>query len=304
MMIRTVFLALAVTAALSACDGRSSDSESQAQTAETAQPEATFDQKFNLYISGYNMLIGDQSGLAKSSENYNLYNIPEATALSTLDPGSNMSYYASGLRSLQEAKAMESEEPTAEIDAAIDRLTPPMEELVSLWQELEPYYSGRAYRQDDVAKGKAADAAVKAAYAESLAALDELGESLLVVQRERGERRLVRLREAGHVAEASLVEALQKGDLLATAVSRGDLDEAARVAPELDAVLAAMRENAEEYGGPEHARILYGSVTDTFTRMLGAWRDFEANQNEVYLQSVIANYNMALRSASSIPLPS
>jgi len=248
---RTGFFTLLILAVLSGCDWGSGGSQAQAE--QEQQQQASFDEKFNLYINGYNVLITDRSGLATYAENYHLLNIPEATPANTLNLGADIPSFEGALRSLQE--------------------------------------------------GKAADPRLKTAYAESLAALDELGESLLVVQRQRSEQRVVRLKEAGHVAEASLVEALQKTDLLATAVSRNELEEAARVAPELEAALAAMRENADSYDGSESGKVLYGVVTTTLTRVLGCWRDFEANQNEVDLRTLISFYNSALRSASSIPLP-
>lgn len=303
MAYRTGLFTLLILAALSGCDWSSGGSEAQAQAEQEQEPQISFDEKFNRYINGYNVFISDGSGLATHAENYHLLNIPKATPANTLSIGTSIPSFESALRSLQEGKAMESTQPTDEIDAAIDRLTPPLEEILAQWRDLEPYYASRAYRQDDLAKGKAADPVLKTAYAESLAALDGLGEALLVVQRQRSEQRVVRLKEAGHVAEASLVETLQKADLLATAVSRNELEEAARVAPEFEAALAAMRENADSYAGSESGKILYGVVTDTLTRVLGCWRDFEANQNEVDLRTLIGFYNSALRSASSIPLP-
>lgn len=298
----TLLSAILLLFTLSACDS-STEQAGQAQAEAPSNADASLQQKLNANTGAFNVLIAPGSGLAAYAGGYDQRNIPEAIASQTISLQALPVSFENALGTLREAREIDGGELTAALDASIDRLIPALDTALSQWRQIEPYYNSRAYRNDDLAKGKAAHEPLVAALADGVAALSDMQEALSVIQRQRTEARIAALTDAGHTAEASVLSAMHTADAFVTAVSMGNIEEATRLAPDFERALEEMRSNEEQYTGPEHGKVLYGVLAGTLTRVIGSWRDYEASKDEFNLNTLIDTYNSAIRTAGSMPMP-
>lgn len=293
--------AILLTLSLSACEQQTDEKAQAAPKIDEAS--AALDKKSGHYTEGFNLLLIAGGGLESSAQVYDSWKIDQATADRTLKPSIATPMLESAVEQFKEGRALDTGEKTTVADSAVDKIVPPLETLISEWKPLQPYYDSGAYRDDDVAKGKAADPKIKAAFAESVAALGTLSDALGALQDQRNESRIAQMRDGGHEAEANFLDAIQKADRLARAASKEQFDEANAVVPDLQKALDAMRESAATYEGTQSATVIYAKTLENLTKMLGSWRDFRQNNQRVDLGTVISTYNSVIRTSASFPLP-
>jgi len=292
-----ILLALGVSG-LAGCNSAPDNTTAISATGENGSPE---DAKHAQYVSAYNGLAQNEY-LARKAEAYASYNIPGATAASTMSMMFNLDYTGPIIDELKKARAADGGDATAPLDAAADKLIPELEAMVKIERELEPYYASRAYRADDFAKGKAADGPLKARYAAAIASFDQLGAALSVYERARNARRIGELTDAGHVAEASMVSAMAAAETMISAYSRGDMAAAARQAPAVSAAVDRMRANEgklQKVAGNEH---VYKTVLAQLTEMLGLFSDYR-NGDQTARDRVLTKYNTAVSISNGYRFP-
>lgn len=300
-----VALTVALSAtALSGCNSPGGTPENgQAVTGQTANADRARpdDVKQSGYVSAFNALAQNDF-LAQKAQAYASYKIPTATPANTLDMTFTTDAVVRIVEDLKKARAEPGTEATAPLDKAADALIPPLEEIVRIERELGPYYAARAYRNDNVAKGKAADGPLKAAHANALSAFTRLGDALSVYQRRRNTQRIAELDAAGHVAEASLVRAMAAAETMIAAYSKGDMDAAARQSQLVGTALDQMRANEgkiQKIAGNEH---VYKNVLEQLTTMQGLFSDYR-NGDRTARDRVLTYYNLAVGQSNGYRFP-
>ncbi|MDJ0278665.1 DUF3829 domain-containing protein [Sphingomonas sp. 2R-10] len=293
------------TTALSGCnspDGASGNGQAATGGATAKADRAQQDDvKQSGYVSAFNALAQNDF-LAQKLEAYASYRIPTATPANTLDMTFTTDSLVRIVEDLKKARAEPGTERTAPLDKAVDALIPPLEEIVRIERELAPYYSARAYRDDNLARGKAADGPLKSAHANALSAFTRLGDALSVYQRSRNTQRIADLNAAGHVAEASLLRAMAAAETMIAAYTKGDMDAAARQSQVVGTALDQMRANEskiQKIAGNEHS---YRNVIERLTEMQGLFSDYR-NGDRTARDRVLTHYNLAVGQSNAYRFP-
>jgi hypothetical protein len=293
-------LSVIIALGLSAC-GEGGGSASPAVT-QAAGNEAT-QQKMSLYIEGFNALIDDTWGIPRYFTEYQELDIQHASPSATLRNPSNITHLEGAIEKLKEARASRGGDQGKAADDVADRLIPRLEALLAQWRTLDPYFEARAYREDNLAKAKAADAALTQAYQGSVTGIEELEKALSDYQRATNAARLEAMRKAGHAAEASTLDAMQKADFFANAVIEANTAEADRLLPEMEAAVAKLREEQGKLPADNPNKSTLNSIADDLTGMIGYYRDFKQSPAEIYQSQVVARYNSAVGSLNDVELP-
>jgi exonuclease VII small subunit len=196
-------LVCAMTMGLAACgqgDAKGPDGKPQSVSAATGN-EAT-QQKQGLYTEGFNKLIDEHWGVPENFDSYQKLDIPNADPTSSISFPENITTLETAIEKLKEGKALAGGNQSRRTDAAVDKLLPQLEALLAQWKTLDPYYESRAYREDGLAKGKAANAALMTAYQGAIAGIGELDAALSEYQRASNAAKIEALTKSGHTAEA------------------------------------------------------------------------------------------------------
>ncbi len=293
-----VALALAAIG-VSGCGSKDNGNGQAAATSSSEKP----DQKYRGYVSAYNVLIAEGTGLAAAAGAYASYNIPTRVPSSTISLSFNPDYLAGTVDELKKARAAPGSSDTAALDTAADALIPPLEEIVKAERELGPYYTGRAYRADGLAKGKAADGPLKATFARALTAIDPMKQAIAAHQRAVTATQVAKLRADGNVAEASLADAMQKAAEMIDALGRGDDAAAAKQSAMLATALDQMRADQPKLKPLAGNVPAYKNVLENLTNVQGQFSDYQ-NGKASAKQGALENYNLAVSTANIFRMPS
>ena len=297
-------LVCAMTMGLAACgqgDGKKTDGRPQSITA-AAGNEAT-QQKLGLYTEAFNKLIDKNWGVPENFDKYQKLDIPSADATGSIYFPENITTLEQAIEKLKEGKALSGGAQSQRADAAVDKLIPQLEALLAQWKTLDPYFESRAYREDGLAKAKAAHPAVMTAYQGAVAGIGELDAALSEYQRARNAAQITALNKAGHAAEANLVDAMQKADHFTTAVMEDKAEEADRLLPGLVAATAKVREAEAAMASDAKNKSEFSSIADRLDSMVGSWRDYKQSKSDYERESIVDDYNRAIEEMGDVELP-
>jgi len=295
-------LACAMSLGLTAC-GQGEGKQGGAQSvAAAAGSEATQD-KLNLYTEAFNALIDEHWGVPKYAADYQELNIPNANATGSINFPENITHLERALANLKEGKALSGGAQGQKADAAVDKLIPQLEALLAQWRTLTPYYEARAYREDALAKGKAAHPALLAAYQGATQGIEELDAALTEYQRASNAAKMAALTKAGHAAEASLIDAMQKADHFTTAVIEDKTAEADRLLPEFEAAATKLRETEAKLAADAPNKTEFTLITGYLDSMIGSWRDYKQDGSEYERESIVSSYNNAIEQMNDVEYP-
>lgn len=297
-------LVCAVTMGLAACgqgDGKNKDGRPQSVAA-AAGDEAN-QEKLNAYTDAFNDLIDEHWGVPHYFSEYQERDIPNAATSSSIYFPENISHLERALAKLKQGKALSGGALSRRADAAVEKLIPQLEALLTQWRALDPYYESRAYREDGLAKGKAAHAALMTAYQGSVAAIGELDAALTEYQRARNAARMAALVKGGHTAEANLIDAMQKADHFTTAVIEENTAEADRLLPEFEAAATRLRETEAGLAAGADNKTEFSLISGYLNSMIGAWRDYKQDKSTSRLESIVDNYNRAIEQMNDVEMP-
>lgn len=302
--VRVLALAAAAAAAmtLSAC-GNNEGGEKGSPSVAAASGSEQVQQKFSLYIEGFNKLIDDSWGVSSNFENYQKIDIPNARADGSINFPENITTLETAIAKIKEGRAVRGGSMSQAADAAADKVIAQGEALLAQWKELDPYYEARAYREDGLAKGKAAHPALMTAYQGTLAAINELDTALTTYLRARDEARLEAYRKAGHNDAAAVMDVMQKADHFSTAVIENDKAKADELLPSLEAALAELRKSEAAMKSDDPNKIEFSQILTYVTAMVGYWRDYKQSGSDNYREYVVDNYNRAVDQVNDLELP-
>ncbi|WP_428154531.1 DUF3829 domain-containing protein [Brevundimonas sp.] len=298
-------LVCAMTMGLAACgqgDAKGgADGKPQSVSAATGN-EAT-QQKQGLYTEGFNKLIDEHWGVPENFDSYQKLDIPNASTTSSISFPENITTLETAIEKLKEGKALAGGNQSRRTDAAVDKLLPQLEALLAQWKTLDPYYESRAYREDGLAKGKAAHAALMTAYQGAIAGIGELDAALSEYQRASNAAKIEALTKSGHPAEASLIDAMQKADHFTTAVIEDNPAEADRLLPEFVAAAAKLRTAEAGLPADDENKSEFGSIAGYVDSMIGSWRDYKQSKSDYERESIVDDYNRAIDRMNDVEMP-
>ena len=297
-------VALAAVLGLSACGDNKGNGENPAprSVARTTGDEAT-QQKMNLYVEAYNALIDDPWGVPKYFVEYQNLNIPGASASSPIHFPENISHLERAIEKLKEGRALNGGNQGKRSDEAVDQMIPQLEALLTQWRTLDPYFESRAYRDDNLATAKAAHAGLMQAYQGSVAGIERLSDALSEYQRATNAAKMQAMLQAGHTAEASALDAMQKADLFTNAVMDNNAADADRQLPAMEAAIAKLREEQAKLPSDNSNKSNLGSIADSLSGMVGAYRDFKQTNADGYREQVVDRYNSAIGNMNRVEMP-
>jgi exonuclease VII small subunit len=290
-----------MTMGLAACG--QGEGKDRAPSVAAASGSETTQQKLNLYTDGFNDLIDDTWGVPHYFAEYQELDIPNASPSGSISFPENITHIERALAKLKEGKALAASSQSEKADAAVDKLIPQLEALLVQWRALDSYYESRAYREDALAKGKAANAPLMAAYQGAEAGIKELDSALSEYQRAGNAAKMAALTKGGHLAEASLIDAMQKADHFTTAVMDDDTAEADRLLPEFEAAAAKLRQAEAGLASDAENKVEFTLIAGYLDSMIGSWRDYKQDGSDSERESIVDRYNSAIEQMNDVEYP-
>ena len=298
-------LACAMTMGLAACGQSDAQggASGKAESVSAAAGSETTQQKQGLYTEGFNKLIDEHWGVPENFDKYQKLNIPNANPTSSISFPENITTLETAIEKLKEGKALASGNQSQRTDAAVEKLLPQLEALLVQWKALDPYYESRAYREDGLAQGKAAHAALMTTYQGAVAGISELDAALTEYQRASNAAKMAALTKAGHTAEANLIDAMQKADHFTSAVIGDNAAEADRLLPEFVVAAAKLRTAEAGLAADAENKSEFSSIAGNIDSMIGSWRDYKQSKSDYERESIVDDYNRAISRMNDVEMP-
>ncbi len=313
----TLLLAATLTFGLAACDKKSSDSAAVSPPA--AEPAKSTDSKksdaagnapqqatakMDAYTDAYNKLIGT-FGLFETHQSYLKEDIAKkkpSDSISITD-----GWVELALAQFQKTRALPGTAP-GELDASAERLIGALDKLVVQLKALDVYYESKAYREDNLAKGKAQDAELRANFDASIAATNQFSSALNQEEKKASAAVLARLKALGDMLGYTSKLALgQAGSIIELFDDEKDIKnvekykQADALIAELDKTLAEQRQHfAAAKAKNLNPDSDYESLASNLVSLIGDYRDFKQSKDPRYLNSAVKNYNDAVKSSNDI----
>lgn len=296
--------ACAAALLLAACGNSGEAPAAGEQASASANVEATAEvgEKFSNYATGFNELIST-FGVAYQYDRYQTMNVDSAQPTATLNFPSQSSVLERALTSLKAGRAVNAGNQVASADAAADKLIQNLEGLLAKYKELGPYYETRAYRDDALAKGKAADAEMKSLFEATLKSIDELDVVLTEQDRAQSAQRIEALRKAGEDNAANLLQATSRAELLVSKAGQGDFAAGDTLVTQLEADLAKLRESSAKMDDGDMNKSWYTSIVTNLTSLIGQYRDTKQSPSDSNQEALINNYNQVVNDMNRIQMP-
>lgn len=300
---RTAVIALAagLTLGVAACGNQGENGKTRSVAA--ASGSEAVQEKFSHYTDGFNDLIDDNWGVSEQFSSYQELNIPGASASGSIYFPENISHLERALAKIREGRALSGGDRSARADAAADKVLAQGAQLLAQWQALQPYYETRAYRDDSLAKGKAAHPALMAAYEGTISAINELDAALTEYLRARDAARVEAYRKGGHTDAANVMQAMQLADHFSTAVIDKNVAEADRLMPQLEAALVELRKSEAAMAPGAENKVEFDLISGYLGRMIGSWRDYKQDQDDSDRETIVDQYNDAVEQMNDIEFP-
>lgn len=255
-------------------------------------------EKFNAYNAAFNKLVDDSWGVGENFKRYSKRNPANQDPSGNVFFSENVSTLEQAVGKLKEGRAINAGGKDAEnADAKVDALLPKLEALLAQWKELKPYFDTKAYRDDKLAKMKAADATLRANYEASLAAIEDFDATLTAYGRARAEARLADLKKSGDMPMYYTVQSMQLADYLVTAAGEDDMDKADELLPQLEASLAELgkaQPTMSDEGVASFNKNHVGRIHTLLGQMIGEYRDYKQSGKADDGSDMIEKYNDAI----------
>ena len=271
---------------------------------ESADQDKNFTAKLNAYTEGYNKLIGT-FGLPETRQKYFAQNIPSKSATDNIFITVGWIHLA--MNELKRGRAFSSSQ-LEELDQSADQLISNLDKLTTQLNAIEIYYKSKAYKEDNLAKGKAQDPEIRANFDASVAAMEKFNSVLSREQKKRNMQVLAKLKEEGNLLGYGTKLALQQGDeLLSLFANEADIknpekyQQADQLIAQLEKTLAEQREHyAAAKAKNASPDSWHESAASYLTSMVGSYRDMKQSKRPKDFNEMVSNYNKAVESANRI----
>jgi hypothetical protein len=297
--------AIVIAAVLSGCDRNQARQAVKEAVGAAANAENAPNEKLNAYIEGNNRLVGN-FGLAEMRKSYFEKNIPARSAKDDIFISAGR--ISQAIDPLKKGRAVKSD-GMPELDQSADQLIGALEKLISQLNEMEPYYKAKAYKEDDLAKGKAQDPLLRESLDAAMSAQDKFGAALDVQSRKRDDALLATLKADGNATLYHLKLGLRQAeDVVNLFKSEADISnlekykQADALVAELEKTLAEQRKlhAALERGANQ---VNHDAVTERLTELVGAYRQLKTSKRSNDFNSMIHRYNGAVNASNEIRFP-
>lgn len=285
--------------ALQGCDNSNSPDKSQTSASKQIDSAAAVEQqKFNLYVKAYNGLLDNTFGLIGSIRLYREMKLDRAKPTDMLRAPKSSSYYTDAINALKQGRALSA--PDSEgADAAADSLLRTLPVVVARIDEIEPYFNGGGYREDNLAKGKAQDPATQAAFQDALDSLGLMDEALSAYQRRAQTEEAEAFRKEGNMPVYYTLSSLMLGTDMVNAMSRKDVPTADTILPKLEASLEGLRKALTDVKDPV-AKSSMDNVHSALTNAIGFMRQYKALKQDSSINAMMSSYNAAVKAANNL----
>ena len=269
--------------------------------AENAGQLAT--RKLNAYTSAYNKLIGT-FGLTETRKDYFEKNIIKSKSADDLSVSDG--WVEGALDELKKGRDLHASSLAA-LDTSADALIAPLNSLVTRLKGLRVYYDSKAYKDDNLARGRAEDTPLRANFDASIAAMRAFNAALDVEQKKSNIELLARLKATGNMLGYNTKLALGQSEELVNLFGDGDFKTAEKfvqgdtLVKELEKTLTAQREqysaakakgSAPDYG--------HESTASNLVSLVGAYRAMKQSRQGNDYHDMVKAYNEAVSSANGI----
>jgi len=290
--------------ALGACDKAGTNPTGTFGGADAADPAQA---KVDTYVEGYNKLIGT-FGLPETADKYEEQDIPGKAATDSIYV--NTGWIDQALAKLKEARALPG--GPADLDKAGDRLIAALDTLLARLGPLHTYYESKAYKEDNLARGKSEHAQLMADFK---AAMDSSEAFNALLKRERNARtgiEIAELKKQGNTLGYTSKLALQKSEQLVDLFNKPeDIRNPAMIARgdslvvEIEKLLAEQRAafataKAAAKSPADAPDISYSLLEGNLTSMVGNYRDMKQSHNVDAAKRLVDSYNEAVESMNRI----
>ena len=298
--------AAAANEAVALAEHAAGSAAAKAESAEAADEQTGL--KLNGYTEAYNKLIGT-FGLPETYESYLKANIAKQTAKSSISFTDG--WIEDALNMFKKARALPSTGPQA-LEQSADTLIAALDKLLVQLKALDVYYKSKAYKGDNLARGKKEDASLRASFEASTAAMTAFNGVLRQEQKKRGAEALARLKASGDMLGYNSKVALGKGEeLINLFQNERDMKNAAKYV-EGDALVAELEKTlteqralyaaAKDKAKDKEAQPEYGheSMASSLVSLVGAYRGLKQSRQVKDYDEMIKEYNRAVENANDI----
>lgn len=261
-------------------------------------------QKINAYTQGYNKLIGT-FGLSETEESYLKDDIPKRKASENISITAGWVSIANDL--LKKGRAMNAG-GLEQIDKGADKLIASLDALVAQLDTLNVYYESKAYKEDKLEKGKAADPAVRAAFAQSNADMAAFNDLLSIEEKKHSASVLAQLKASGNMLGYGTKLALQQAsEIVALFNNEADIRNPAKYQA-ADALVAQLEKTLTDQRAAYAAAKAkqpppdydYESTASSLVTFIGNYRTVKESKSAKDFDDVIKEYNRAVENANGI----
>ncbi len=300
--------AVALTPLLTAC-GKGSDKNATGTGAISAAGQGEKagtreSDKINAYTEAYNKLIGT-FGLQQTRERYFQQNIARRKPTDSISITEG--WLDQALALFKKGRANKAG-GLKELDEAADAVITPLGIVTAQLKELEIYYTSKAYKDDALAKGIAADAGLRANFDAAVAAAEKFSAVLGREEKKRNAAQLEELKSRGDLVGYQTKLALMQGqDLLDLFGSPQEINNAEQykkgdaLVVTLEKTLAEQRKvYAAAQGDKKPPSSYHESVASYLTSLLGHYRELKQSKKVDEANQMVKDYNSAIENANRV----
>jgi Protein of unknown function (DUF3829) len=260
--------------------------------------------KFNAYTGAYNKLLGT-FGLNETRDRY--LKMEVAKAKPSDDPSLTTGWVGMALDQFKAARAL----PPGGLDAldqAADPMIAELDKLVGMLNTIKPYYESKAYKDDNLARGKAEDPVIRASFESSGRAVEKFNALLDAEQKKNTARMLSKMKDSGDALGYNTKLALSQGEELVSMFGSGDDIRNAAVLAKADALMAQLEKTlADQRSAYTAAKSKepkpdtdYENTANNLNSVVGAYRDLKQSKDPKDYNKMVEEYNRAVENANDI----
>jgi len=255
------------------------------------------------YTEAYNKLA-DDSGVYGAQRTYAELNVAGAS------PSSELFFtdvvLTQGLKAMRDARA--ASKGPADLDAAADKVIAALDTLTKRTAGLSSYFQSKAYRADNLARGKAEDAPMKAEFAAAADATEAFQKLLERERRSVDVRQLDALKASGdtprYLAKRAISEAKEMVDAFPTEASLKDAKSYAVADAALPKLEATLKELGIAKADPKLSSGLVATYDSTIMRLnmaIAQYRSLRTSKSAEHFNGMVEQYNGAIEITNVLP---
>ncbi len=302
-------MALGLSACGGAADKNADQSSSATWTGSAAGYASTVDptKQYNLYIKAHNdllgMFYGGTTGMEDLLADYSAQKLDSNASQFDINREPilylNTSILRNSLDALRQAQAQPAGGDYAKLEAIGAKMLQNGDALLKQGNDLDAYFKAKKYTEDNMAKGKAENAAFIQRWTQFIADADALGAELNALERRGRADEIKQFEQDGNHRAALRVQALGAANDLISLFEDGadvknaeNMKQADELAKSLEQALTQLKTESDKVQDEDSYR--YTRAYDALNVFLGHWRTFKATQDDEAFNDMVEQYNNAI----------